>query len=234
MTEACTAQKQMKQMEQLDSMDPSNALRLPVGVSVNLELMSTGKRIWGEIVGRKDGRFILVMPRLTPGDKNLASESMIAVRYMGKEGQLCGFRTTVLRFMHTPCPLLFLYYPDQYETIDLRKNKRFDCFVPATVFVNGNNYGSVIINISRCGSKVVLQKNNETPNLRDICVDCEVFISFKSITSPDDMYIKSIVRNVKRKQENIIIGLEFKEFIGNTLQNLDKFLLKCKTICELQ
>lgn len=134
-----------------------SSLSIHVGESVNIELSNTGRRCWGEIVGYKADKYILIEPGKGYKSVSFLAEDSVTVRCVGGDsGVLCGFRTTVARYLTNPFPQLILYFPKDYEQMQLRNESRYYCFCPVKLRYNDTSHQGMILNISDNGAKVQL------------------------------------------------------------------------------
>jgi len=200
-----------------------DTLEMQVGVRLHIELLTTGERFWGELVGDKQGKFLLVwLPGFAKYRKAVASETMVAVRALNRDYQLCGFRTTISRLLTMPHPLLFLDYPDSYEKLSLRQHERVDCLFPAILLVDGEEYKTMVTNISTGGAGVVLSLSDRHPkNLDD---NGEVFLLFKALDGSQEAVVRGELRNVRSAGDKMQLGLKFDSLIGDSRQIIEDYV----------
>lgn len=202
-------------------------LEMQVGARLHIELLTTGERFWGELTGDKQGKFLLVwLPGFSKYRKSLASETMVAVRAMNKDYQLCGFRTTIARLLSSPFPLLFLDYPDTYEKLSLRRHQRVDCLLPGLLLFNGEEYKCMITNISAGGAGIVL--NSPELALEQLPEDTELFLMFKSSDGENEAVVRGLLRNHSLKDDKIQLGVKFDNLIGSARQIIEEYLSNLK------
>lgn len=209
----------------------SNSLTLAPGAKVNIEMLGTGERLWGEIFGFKHGEVICVwLPQITKYKRRFMTENQLDIRVGSAGCYLCGFRTTISDIIDTPRPLLFLNFPDQYEQVNLRRSNRFECFLPSTLYIDGNELPGAVVNISQGGAKVVVDmEQNEI--LPKITKDMEVFLRFDT-PGVGEVYARCIVKKTMGNLRKAGLGIRFEEVIGegtkivkNYISELKKFSL---------
>lgn len=97
--------------------------------------------------------------------ENLYKGNSVTVRFI-QSGTVLGFVTNILHVSFTPFPLLFLEYPEDIESFNLRKDSRVPCLFPARIGVNGTELPAVLADISKAGCNVNIQSSQEdTPSL---------------------------------------------------------------------
>ncbi|PTN36097.1 PilZ domain-containing protein [Desulfonatronum sp. SC1] len=198
-----------------------------VGERLHIKICSTGERLWGELVGFKQGEFLLVwLHNLITKHKIVTENNTVTVRGMNVDYQLCGFKTTVSKIIIKPYPLVFLKFPSFFEKLHLRRHDRMDCFLPAQMLLDGNEYKTMIVNLSQGGARIVLDLNNSDIS-PDQCEGREVYLVFKTANNDKEVYAKSFVRSANN-EARMALGLEFIELIGESHAIIDEYVSSIK------
>lgn len=210
-----------------------NTLIMEPGVRVNLELLGSGERIWGEVVGCKKGEFICIsFPKIKQYKRKFITENRLAVRAVSEGCHLCGFRTTIAHTTEAPYPLIFLDYPNEYERVNLRKGTRVDCFVPTTLYLDGDEFSAIMVNLSSGGGKVVidLEKYPEPPAFKE---EMEIFSRFM-LPDEGDVYCRTLVRKILGNKRQAALGIRFEDVIGAGRESIDNFVSELKKFTVVQ
>ncbi|WP_319778808.1 PilZ domain-containing protein [Maridesulfovibrio sp.] len=205
----------------------SNSLTLAPGAKVNVEMLGTGERLWGEIFGCKNGELICIwLPQIVKYKRQFMVENQLAIRVGNAGCYLCGFRTTISHMIEDPYPLLFLNFPDKYEQVNLRRSNRFDCFLPSTLYIEGNELSGAVVNISQGGAKVIVDME-QSDTLPKLTKDMEIFLRFDA---PDvgEVYARCIVKKTMGNFRKAGLGICFEEVIGDGTNIVKNYISKLK------
>jgi hypothetical protein len=209
-------------------------LAMRMGERLHLEIQSTGERLWGELVGFKQGAFLLVwLPALMRHRQSLIDDNMVTVRGVNCDFQLCGFRTSITKVMLTPHPLLFLHFPEVFEKLHLRRHDRVECFLPALVLMDGQEYKSIIVNLSLGGARIVLDSPGHESSL-ELFEDQEAFLVFKVVENGREVCARTHVRSISNNEGRITLGTEFLDLIGESKTIIDEYVANIKEFSTLK
>lgn len=201
-------------------------LEMQVGERMHLELLTTGERMWGELVGNKQGAFLLVfLPQFNKYRKLLVAETMVAVRALNSQYQLCGFRTTIAKLLTMPHPLMFLDYPSRYEKLSLRKYERVNCLFPAIMLTGGEEYKVMVTNISTGGAGIVLNLHEYDADI--IAENVEVFLVFR-LADGKDTVVRGEVRNLRENDGKLQLGVKFNVLIDDSKNTIEAYVNEVK------
>ncbi len=141
------------------------------------------------------------------------------------EGEVWGFRSTVLFQALQPFRILFISYPDEIEQISLRKSARIQTKMEVVLTVRKHDYEKmkddpnaprgVIRNISMDGCSISCPFRVE--------VDMPVFISGELPNGKVMENIMGFVRNAAREHNENIYGVQFDSELSN-LEKLKEFI----------
>ncbi|MBG0778152.1 MAG: flagellar brake protein [Desulfovibrionaceae bacterium] len=149
-------------------------LSLEPGLRFMIELTGVPRKMACSLVGLVRGRYVLTtLPASARVSKDeifnyLYPDNSMTVRFL-YEGTVMGFDTRVIRYIASPFPLVFLEYPDQFSSFNLRKNRRITCLFHATALLGPLRHDCVVTDMSEGGCMVYLD-----PRLtRDAACRCE-------------------------------------------------------------
>jgi hypothetical protein len=141
------------------------------------------------------------------------------------EGEIWGFRSTVLFQAFQPFRILFLTYPEEIEQLSLRKSARIQTNLKVVLTVRKHEYEKVkddpntprgvIRNISMDGCSISCPFRVE--------VDMPVFISGELPNGKVMENIMGFVRNAARDHDKNIYGVQFDSELSN-LEELKEFI----------
>jgi hypothetical protein len=130
----------------------SQRLFIELGTPLLLEPEDPEKSTSGELVGMQVGGYLIV--QLTEaGWKKLEppGRGSLKVRYLCS-GDVFGFDSTLLRAIEQPDLLVFLSYPEEVESCNVRSQVRVNCYLPVQVNVPGREPArGAIVNIHQDG-----------------------------------------------------------------------------------
>ncbi|HDQ39863.1 MAG TPA: PilZ domain-containing protein [Desulfonatronum sp.] len=199
-------------------------LTMRMGERLHLEIQNTGERLWGELAGCKQGAFLLVwLPALARYRQSLVVGCTVTVRGVNCDFQLCGFRTSISKVLYSPHPLIFLHFPEMFEKLHLRRHDRVECFLPAFVLMEGQEYAAIIVNLSKGGARIVLDPLQQPLHL-DQFENQEAFLMFKTVENGREICAKTHVRSVCSHEGRLTLGTEFLDLIGNSETIIDEYV----------
>lgn len=220
-------------LESQPAQEDGKHLLMRPGERLYLDIISTRERLRGELVGFKQEAFLLVwLPALARHRQALTEDSLITVRGMNNDFQLCGFMTTILKTMVSPYPLLFLNIPKVFERLHLRRHDRVQCLLPALVIFDGREYKSMIINLSLGGTKIVLE-DQQAGATADMFLGQQMFIVFKTVENGGEIYAKTIVRSIHDNEGRVMLGMEFLDLVDNAKDDINKYVASIKAYSDL-
>lgn len=184
-------------------------IRLTAGLDVMVQLEQLPQRLRSSVIGLEAGKYIIVRsPNTSSFNRRMRVGMKMKVTYL-YDGNAFGFQSTVLSHIQTPGNLIFLQYPDRVERIELRREHRLTCYLPAMVMAEGLECKGFITNISPGGC----QFSGRTDDLKDFVLSegSELQIDFQFIGLRGDQSLHGIVRNLQQNPEITGLGLQFKD-----------------------
>jgi hypothetical protein len=182
----------------------------PVSVQKNVA-GKPGDRLVGQLFGGIEGGR-LILGNFKGGE--MAAGDEIVVR-MAVESEVVGFKTRVAEVIQGSITLYLVMFPEQVETINLRKSERLSLFIPANVNLRYGGQKSedfhmlqgVVVNLSRGGCCVTTK--------RPIDMNMEVRLHF---TLPGEKHLFKVDGRVLRsgqKEQVFTQGIQFQRETEN-------------------
>jgi hypothetical protein len=128
--------------------DFSQRLFIELGTAL---LIETGKlSVSSKLIGMKVGAYLIVDVSGAEVDITaLHKKEKVQVRYVNQN--IFHFSSHILMALDQPDDLIFLQYPDNVESFNIRRHKRVACFMQIQVKSDGRLDAAVITNISAKG-----------------------------------------------------------------------------------
>lgn len=160
--------------------------------------------------GLERNRFLLLhLPRLGGVTEQLYPDRKVKARYI-HEGNLYGFLSQVTACQVTPFRLLFLAYPRTFERLNLRRDQRVDCFIPAGLTVPGSiggGFRAMVLNVSTSGCRAALDAAGQ--RLPGFGVGGAVRLGFKVAGADLELDLECRVKSVDADGARVFLGLNF-------------------------
>ena len=186
------------------------------------------------LTGMERGRVLMLqLPRVQGLSDQLYADRTVKVRYV-HEGHVFGFESTVLHHTVTPFRLLFLAYPKTTDRLNLRRNQRVDCFIPAGLVLPGSiapDYRAMIVNISTSGCRVALDATGQ--RLPGFEVGGRVRLGFKVVGTDLDLDLDCQVKSVDADGARVYLGLNYVELDENGLMAVANYVDSVSCFLEL-
>ncbi len=108
-------------------------------------------------LGMKPDHFLILQMPGTPGlREKLISRCNLIFRFL-ISGKIYGFHSTVLGHTLRPAPLLFVSFPNSFETLNLRKSERIDTFIECEAEINDQIVRGVMLDLSIEGCRISIE-----------------------------------------------------------------------------
>ena len=198
---------------------------LPVGSQIQLVDPVNRVRMQSHLIGWGENE-CLMLSQPTRGSNAVQLAKGVALIGRGlHEGEVWGFRSTVLFQALQPFRILFISYPEEIERLSLRKSTRIQTKMTVVLTVRKHEYEKmkddpntprgVIRNISMDGCSISCPFRVE--------VDMPVFISGELPNGKVMENIMGFVRNAVRGHDENIYGVQFDPKFSN-LEKLKEFI----------
>ncbi len=198
-----------------------------LGCEIFIQIKGLKERLSSYLVGIIPGvNLIIKTPQLADIQELLADGSYVVLRYVHL-GQIYGFRSKVMRSIISPSRLTFLSYPDNIEKINLRKNARVSCYIPATLTYTDAKIKGVTTNISQSGIKFTTRsieglKTNQLP------AEDNIMISFPVLGKEGVQEFQGRIRNKSYADKEISLGIEFMKIEKDLSDMINDYIKKVK------
>jgi CheY-like chemotaxis protein len=203
---------------------------LSVGMEIRINIQGIDSKLKSFITGIHHGQYILIQcPGMAAIEPILFTGNVVHVVYIYL-GNLYSFKSYILNSISVPSKLIFLSYPESVEVYRLRRNRRANCFLNASIrSADGEiEYTGVVLDISLGGCRFVTIPNAGISRL--IQVQDEIKITLEVTGSIDPLLLSGELRSITQDSRRISMGIMFVE-LGNTARKtIDHYI---KTVMNL-
>ena len=202
-------------------------MEISVGAKLLLDLCGTeSRRVSGELVGWRSTKTLLASLPLLVGIRDyLDVGRYITCRYM-HEGTVYGFKSRILGYITNPDSLVFLSYPDYWESLDLRKQQRVPCFFPATFYLKNHEIHGILNDISEFGCRIQCGPSKENI-LENVILGFETVVRFFPFGTRPCYSIPAIIVNASADGKKMTsIGFKFPRISDDFKTILDDHVKK--------
>lgn len=200
---------------------------IEVGGKLMMNLNGIPDKLHSFFVGYIRKRFVITMIPLVP-DVNrpmlleyLYKGNSATLRFI-KRGTVLGFDSSVAHVTFTPFPLLFLEYPENIESYNLRKDDRVTCLFPITVVFNDGEVPGALSDISKSGCNIVLSIQDSPP--RNIEIDDIIRFRCPLLSGDPDMNIPGMIKRLKKSGARMELGLKFNDLEKDTARRISDYI----------
>jgi len=186
---------------------------LTIGSYVHVALEGIGS-CRGLFVGMEQGQYLLVkLPMLAGIGNKLYKKNHIIIRYV-HGGNIYGFRSTLIGLIRESIRLVIFAYPKMVESINLRKEERFICILPASMHFAGDleerdGLAGFISDLSSggCSFEISLPVNADFPELK---IGALVRLSFSLHDVSPEIVVEAESRTIHKDKSRVRLGLKFR------------------------
>jgi len=190
------------------------------GTRMQLKPAGSGETLSGILVGMVPDKTLIVNIKGYTGVSELKGKtSQISYLY---EGSLVEFSTKITETLEAPVQLVFLDFPKKINKKTLRSLDRTPCYLPALLIAAKEAQKCIINNISDSGCNVVLKIQGakpKMPGLKEI-----IKLNFKLPGNPQDIEISGKIRNVKKADSEVNVGVQFSYISDEITRQLNAFI----------
>lgn len=206
-----------------DSTGASEFITVEWGTPLMLRFEGFSESHRSVIVGMERGAYLICRTPPLPGLwAKLGNSNHVIVRYL-YEGIVYGFKCTLLNIINEPFGLLILSYPENIETVKLRKHDRITCLIPATMKVDGTPLKGAIVDLSKGGCGFAASVSEEAL-LTEIQPGKELTISVQIPGLQGEEALKARVVNARRDGHRLIVGCLFPDSDPGSLARVHTFI----------
>lgn len=199
---------------------PSKISELVTGQKIEVQLASSNvpARFYSEFIGAVKDRWVIVnMPdaRKYKDVRDLLEEKTpVIVRFVleNESGEICAFRSEVSYVISHPTKMLFILWPSQVEHRVIRKGRRFDAFLPASVSghsVKGEEktFKGHVLDVSESGCRLKHEKPDG--NLDELWENGSKIALKIEQKNNGNLTLNAMVRQIKQIDDQIELGVQF-------------------------
>ena len=204
-------------------------LALNIGQDLNIEFESIDNGLESILVGMIPDHFLIIT---TPShfivtDTEVRPGQVIVVKFTHLE-KLFLFRARVSRVLDSPRHLLFLDYPSVIHFHDIRKTERAAASFPCTLKTkDGSLFNGFFKDISSSGALLKLARK-ENDSLPDVDISQWVTLNCVLPEIDEDIELVGIIKNFKKDELGIQLGLEFSTSYPELEQSINRYLKTVK------
>jgi len=141
----------------------SQRLFIELGTALFLEPKDPGRSVSSELIGMQVGKYLIVQMADHNWEKEpLSQGEQLGVKYILSD-DVFGFKSRIIQTIQYPDHLLFLEYPREVESCNIRTQKRVECFLPIRINLDKAWLDGMITNINNKGCLCTVD-NCASPN----------------------------------------------------------------------
>ena len=184
-------------------------LKPEVGARVKIEFEGVATPITALLVGMEMGRYLVV--RLPAGQgigDHLYEGKRLVAKYVG-DGKVYGFKSVILAYLFKKGLIIaFISYPQNVETFELRSVQRIDCYLPASISIDGQPYNGLVLDISPGGCRFGFSPKVQVPQIKP-GPDLSAGLNIKVLGQEETRKIVCAVMNAQTTGNIRCLGLKF-------------------------
>ncbi|MCG8616694.1 MAG: flagellar brake protein [Desulfobacterales bacterium] len=129
----------------------SQRLFIELGTALQLSPDDPERAVSGELIGMQVGKYLIVQLSRDNWERSgLKSGEHLAAKYI-LSNDVYGFKAHIIRTIQNPDYLIFLEYPEDVKSCNIRSEKRVECFLPTRIFLDNQELSGIIVNINKSG-----------------------------------------------------------------------------------
>lgn len=230
-----------------------SALDVSVGQAMLIEPMGMAEPYKAKFVGMEKGDYLLArvsLGRLT--GLSVSEEETITVKLMNAKGRIQGFQSVIRTRLKRPNPMLVMDFPYTIEVLSLRRHDRVLCYIPATVYADGEEHHGAIVDLSAGGCKFWSDQTQAAraagrgagrpdgrpaPLGKDgkplptccalpkgLTTGAEVFCAFNMLGGGEPTYLAGSVANAFHENSKHSFGIAFRAVSEEVRQSIDGYV----------
>lgn len=187
----------------------SQRLFIELGTTLLLEPEDPERGVSSQLIGMDVGKYLIVQIADQNGEKSrLTAGEPLKVKYILSD-DVFGFNSHIIRTIQDPDDLLFLEYPQNVESCNIRAKKRVECFLPIQIRMEEECLEGVIVNINKNGCLCMV--DNSVP--LECCQTTPVTLQL-AYGQFESLSIKGEIRSSRMDGSQTRFGILFDE-LGN-------------------
>ncbi|MBF0566258.1 MAG: flagellar brake protein [Nitrospirae bacterium] len=220
-----------------------NNLNLEINTKLQINVQGLDGKLNCEFVGMPNDQCILAtfpdagiadtVSENVSGSLNgkLVYGKPVIVRYV-HNGKVFGFESVVMGSITTPVRLLFINYPRVIEKINLRRQERLFCLLPARLIVDNestagtftsDSMSGTIMDVCKAGCRFKMKAENVLDE-KALPKDCDAELEFllPGIGEPNVVSIN--IKSLSQRDGFAFIGVQFTKIKAKTRHCLDDYI----------
>ncbi len=200
---------------------------MDVGTKLEIQFKDEVTKLTSELAGIEDDKYLMIKwpaPNAAVDASSLIYKgNTVFVKYL-HEGVEFSFQSHILEVISNPAKLIFIKYPEKVEVNVLRKHRRINCHLPASMRIAGNIINGAITNISRVGVLFVVEMSIVDSNINQLETGNEIGLSFKLPGVQKELTMAAILRSITKGKDKVSIGIEYGKMHDEVQTKLSDFL----------
>ena len=190
-------------------MEKNEKLSIALGIELNMQVEGMEEKFRATLIGIETPTYLMVRMQIpTMFRSQIDKGTTFLVRYVYM-GNLYGFRTKSLGSVEKPYKITFISYPENVESLNIRRSKRVSCFIPSTLELGKSQLRGLVVEISKTGIRFAV--NTETDLIKMVKLSDPVKISFPLLGFDGIHTIKGIIKGIISDTAGISLGIQFED-----------------------
>jgi c-di-GMP-binding flagellar brake protein YcgR len=204
-----------------------NKFSINIGSPLVIELSGSKHVFKTSFVGFKSAEYIVFEKPETNGADVIIQEGNLIIGAFISSGTVIRFKCQILHHIAEPVPLVIASFPESLSGHDLRKSKRVECNVPATLRLYHGiaQHDGIIVDISSGGCKYVA---SSMPKEKVQCSypGGKVGLTFQFLGAEGHKNITGDIVSVNQEGKKLTIGMKFHKAEDEVLGKIAEYVEK--------
>ena len=202
---------------------------IEVGTPLSIEIPGMDCRFKSRLLGLEPDQFLIIKLPTAPGiNQRLEQGGNIVVRFVSN-GSIIGLLSSIIQIHFEPIGVCFLTFPLHAERINLRKDKRVQCFFPTIVNIKGFEFRGALLDMSIAGCRFFVDESQSGLNrLASVEKGDEISLRIEAFGSAA---ISGHVANIEFGGGLYSIGIRFSSIPGELRAKIEEILsMACRVL----
>lgn len=207
----------------------SSRLNIELGSLIYIQFPPEDRRFPFYLIGMDVDSTLIVKPQPAPQLNKLIFDGVdVVARYL-YAGKAVGFRSHIQAHTTRPCRIVYLEYPQQLESMNLRMKERIYCYLPAQLAICTEKIEGMIIDLSEGGCRWICHDAVLAKEIR-LTIDSPIRIIFALPGDCDVLLLDAVVRNVIQETAKYQIGMAFTSIDAESLKKVERYVGEARKI----
>ena len=210
-------------LEGILELNKPEGIYIDIGTKIYMEIEGVNFSVTSIFIGLlKDEFMIVTLPKRYKSVKNkLFPSNKMIVKYL-HDGSVYAFQTSVIEMITNPIRALAIEYPKVVQQRELRVVKRNNVIIPGRIEAKKVEFSIVVFDISKNGCRFKYHDDKSTMvPLREGDL-LRIYCRFPGVA--DEVGAMASVRNARREQDKLSVGIQFQDISKTFLTPLMHFL----------